>query len=204
LAQAVGFTEDWRLPYDGPAEMDARVNLDDLGPPLWSPPLAPDWEATDPQGLAWSTDDMRGGPRILILFLGLGCVHCVEQLQAFGPRTEDFKDLGVELVAIGDDTFETLAAAEVAEVYPFPILADPEYRAFHAYRSFDDFESAPLHGTFLIDADDRIRWMDVGAEPFTDMDFLLAETERLLSFDVEEFEVADSPDPASEGTGSGH
>ena len=45
--------------------------------------------------------------------------------------------------------------------------------------------------------------MDVGAEPFTDMDFLLAETERLLSFGAGELEVADSPDAANAGTGSG-
>jgi len=209
LAQAAGLPEDWRLPYDGPAEKVARVDLDDLGPALWSPPAAPHWRATDPEGLAWSTEDMRGKPRILVLFLGLGCVHCVEQLQAFGPRTADFENLGVELVAIGDDPAEALAEANVFEAYPFPVLADTEYATFHAFRSYDDFEDAPLHGTFLIDAQDRIRWMDVGAEPFTDMDFLLAETERLLSFGGREAELTSSPastqvGATSAGSDAGH
>ena len=33
-----------------------------------------------------------------------------------------------------------------------PILADPKLELFKLYQAYDDFESQPLHGTFLIDA----------------------------------------------------
>ena len=33
----------------------------------------------------------------------------------------------------------------------------------------------------LVDAAGRLRWIDVGAEPFMDVKFLLAESKRLLS-----------------------
>jgi hypothetical protein len=38
-----------------------------------------------------------------------------------------------------------------------------------------------LHGTFLIDADGKVRWQDIGHEPFNEVDFLLEESSRLLS-----------------------
>ena len=36
--------------------------------------------------------------------------------------------------------------------FPMPMLADPKLELFKLYRAYDDFESQPLHGTFLIDA----------------------------------------------------
>ncbi len=38
-----------------------------------------------------------------------------------------------------------------------------------------------MHGTYLIDSQRRIRWQDIGSEPFTDAGFLLQEAKRLLS-----------------------
>ena len=39
----------------------------------------------------------------------------------------------------------------------------------------------PLHGTFLVDRDGKVRWQDVGYEPFSDLKFLLNESKRLLA-----------------------
>jgi hypothetical protein len=38
-----------------------------------------------------------------------------------------------------------------------------------------------LHGTFLIDGRGRVRWQDICYEPFTEVDFLLKESMRLLA-----------------------
>src|SRR5439155_25394332 len=46
--------------------------------------------------------------------------------------------------------------------------------------AFDDFDGKPLHGTFLIDGGGRVRWQDVGMDPFMDGEFLLKEARRLL------------------------
>lgn len=62
-----------------------------------------------------------------------------------------------------------------------PLLADPEHRVFRDYRCWDDFEDLALHGTFLIGADGRVLWQDIGHEPFQDAEFLLNESRRLLS-----------------------
>jgi hypothetical protein len=51
---------------------------------------------------------------------------------------------------------------------------------FKAYRAFDDFEKQPLHGTYLIDGEGRVRWHDISYEPFNNPDFVLKEAARLL------------------------
>jgi len=180
LAEAEGLPADWRVPYEPPADVGARIDLETLGPARWSPPPAPAFRAPDAEGAVLASSDLAGRPTLLILFLGFGCLHCVEQLEAFGPRAEEFRAAGIEIVAIGTDSLEKLRATRGREDFSFPILADPQLTAFHAYRAYDDFEDMPLHGTFLIDGAGRERWRDVSFEPFTDAEFLLAECQRLL------------------------
>ena len=62
-----------------------------------------------------------------------------------------------------------------------PLLADGDTKVFKTFRCWDDFENQPLHGTFLIDKDNRVRWQDISYEPFTNADFLLKESQRLLA-----------------------
>ena len=201
LAEAAGLPADWRLEYVQPDDVGERPDLTTLGPKRWSPPEAPAWTALDGDGLAHHLADTSGKPRILILFLGFGCVHCVEQLEAFGPVAADFAAAGIDLIAIGDDSVEEVRDYD-GEAFPFPILADPGHGVFRAYRCYDDFEDLPLHGTFLIDGDDRMRWQDVSFEPFTDTEFLLAESKRLLGL-PDEPGIARAPSGGGGASGGG-
>ena len=121
---------------------------------------------------------------VVIFYLGYGCLHCVEQLQAFAPKAEAFRKAGIELVAISSDSQQALVKS--IEKYgkdggfPFPLAADPKFEIFKKYRCFDDFENLTLHGTFLIDGDGLVRWQDISYDPFMDADFLLSEAQRLL------------------------
>jgi alkyl hydroperoxide reductase subunit AhpC len=63
--------------------------------------------------------------------------------------------------------------------FPMPILADPKLELFRLYRAFDDFESQPLHGTFLIDGHGTVRFQRISADPFLDVDFIKTEAERV-------------------------
>ena len=63
------------------------------------------------------------------------------------------------------------------------LLSDTNLDVFKAFRAYDDFEQLPLHGTFIIDGDGRVRWQDIGYEPFMDVNFVLAEAQRLLAQD---------------------
>ena len=64
---------------------------------------------------------------------------------------------------------------------PFPIISDAPKTIFKKYTAHDDFENQPLHGTFVLDAQGRILWSDISADPFMEIDFLIKESQRLLA-----------------------
>lgn len=183
VAEHAGLSGNWRIPYEAPDDLGPRPDLESLGPFRWSPYQAPEWTAYSSQGDEITDQQYEGKPRIVIFYLGFGCLHCVEQLTAFAPLTEDFSVAGIEIVGISTENLAELRKGmdRYEESIPFPLLASDEQQAFKDYRCWDDFENQPLHGTFLIDAQGRVRWQDIGYEPFTDGQFLLEEAERLLA-----------------------
>ena len=163
-------------------------DLDALGPFRWKPAPASSWKLTDSTGKHLSLADYQDRPFVMVFYLGFGCLHCVEQLQALAPKTDAFRQAGLEIVAVSTESQPQLAKAlasyeEEGDTIPFPIVADPKLATFRAYRAYDDFEKVPLHGTFLVDASGDVRWQDVSHEPFTKIDFLLKEAKRLLAND---------------------
>ncbi len=166
-------------------DLGDRPDLNSLGPARWSPYTAPTWSLTDNQSRQLSSKSCHGKPYVLIFYLGLGCLHCVEQLQAMSPMLEQFQAAGLEVYAISSESKESLreGLANYGKSMNIPLLANPDLDVFKEYRCFDDFENQPLHGTFVIDAKGRVRWQDMGAEPFMDIEFLLREAKRLLATD---------------------
>ena len=197
LAERLGLPEDWRPELkpnpDDPAE-HPFPDLDTLGPFRWKPAPASAWKLPDSTGTHFSLADYRGRPVVVVFYLGFGCLHCVEQLQALEPKVDVFRKAGLEIVAISTESQSELAKALAAyqkggDSIAFPLLADPELATFRAYRAYDDFEKVPLHGTFLVDGSGDVRWQDVSFEPFTQIDFLLKESKRLLANDSDKTEL---------------
>ncbi|MDA1049583.1 MAG: redoxin domain-containing protein [Planctomycetota bacterium] len=184
IAVELGFSSDWRVSKAPAEDIGVRPSLDSLGPFRWQPSPAPEWVLKDANDELHALIDYKGKPVIAIFYLGYGCLHCAQQLQAFAPKTEEFKQAGIELIAISTDDLPGLKIS-VANYdkgdLPIPLVANPELDVFRAYRAYDDFEKQPLHGTFLIDANGLVRWQDISYEPFMDADFLLKESQRLLS-----------------------
>ncbi len=177
-------------PIDGsPAVTEAQSKaVQKLGPLNWTPPAAPDFIL--PRGKQQGTmsiKDFGGKPTLVVFYLGFGCIHCVEQLNELRPRYKDFKNAGIEIVAIGtDDPNEVKAAIQDSiEIdgpqTPFEILCDPKGETFKAFHCWDEFTDEALHGTFLIDGKGKVRWRDISEEPFMDTDYLLKECQRLTS-----------------------
>ena len=185
VAKKAKLSKDWRLESVARDDTGDRPSLDDLGPFRWQPQVAADWSLPADSGRTVSLKQFRGKPVVVIFYLGYGCLHCVEQLQAFAPKAEAFRKAGIELVAISSDSQQDLVKS--IEKYgkdtgfPFPLAADPKFEIFKKYRCFDDFENLTLHGTFLIDGDGLVRWQDISYDPFMDADFLLGESQRLLN-----------------------
>ncbi len=187
IAEQLGLSADWRQPRELPGDVGVRPPLESLGPAHWTPSAAPAWQLPDAEGKEHSSQNYAGKPVVILFYLGFGCVHCVEQLQAFAPLAKEFEDAGISLIAISTDDAagltKTLAKCEEGK-FALPLVADPELTAFKAYRAYDDFEKQALHATFFIDAAGRVRWQDISAEPFTDAKFVLGEAKRLLAIEL--------------------
>jgi peroxiredoxin len=184
IAAEWGEASDWRVPAHVADDIGQRPDLAGLGPENWTPPLAPSFSLPSADGESLAMDDFNGRPLVVLFYLGHGCLHCIEQLNAFAPQRAAFLEAGIEMLAISTDDVGELEKSHRAYSaeggFPFPILADPSLASFKAYHAHDDFENQALHGTFLIDPAGRVLWQDIGAEPFEDPDFLLKEALRLL------------------------
>lgn len=186
LAESLGYEGEWRKPAVVADDTGVRPDLDSLGPMRWHPSPSPSWAVQNSAGQTIESSSYAGRPHILIFYLGKGCVHCMEQLQAFAPAQEKFAAVGLPILAVGTDSAEGiketfLKVDEEKNPFPFPLFSDEEFTSFKAFRAFDDFESAPLHGTFLVDRNGLIRWQHISYEPFMLPEFLLEESLRLLS-----------------------
>lgn len=186
IAQEFGLPTDWRRPRQAATDVGNRPELNALGPLFWRPTAAPPWTLTDAKGENRSFEDYRGRPVVLLFFLGNSCLHCATQLQMFADHKSEFDAAGIELVGISTDPSEELGLSVEnysEEGFPVPLFSNANLETFKAYDCHDDFESQPLHGTILIDANGQIRWRDIGPEPFEDPKFLIAEAKRLFALD---------------------
>lgn len=180
LAKALGYPADWRSP--APLDLDPkRPSLESLGPFLWAPFPAPAWAVPIAGGKSLSLTDFKGRPVVMILYLGAGCPHCVEQLVEFGKMASEFRAAGIDVVAIGLDPPDSASRRDATSSLPFPVASSGDLTVFRDYLAYDDFESLPLHGTVLVDGEGMVRWRDLGAEPFRQPGYLLAEAKRLLA-----------------------
>jgi len=187
VAKKLDLPKDWRVKFQPADDVGDRPSLDTLGPFRWSPSPATQWELTDGQGKQHTLADYAGRPVIVIFYLGKGCAHCIEQLGTFAPETDRFRKAGIDLIAISTDAVdglrETVQQNKTGSPFPFPLVSDASLKVFRQYRAYDDFEQQPLHGTFLIDRQGLVRWQDISYEPFTEAEFLLRESKRLLAQD---------------------
>lgn len=183
IIEGFGLQNQWNSKPATPDDLGDRPSLDSLGPLRWTPPSSPIWYAIDSEGNPIAGKQFSGKPYIAILYLGFGCLHCAEQLGAFSPKVEEFTKLGVDVIGISTENPTQLR--EGMRTYDKPmklrLFSNADHDVFRSFRAFDDFEGQPLHGTYLIDAAGKIRWQDIGHEPFMKVDFLLKETERLLA-----------------------
>ncbi len=185
IAASLDLPEQWQAKPSTPDDVGQRPALDTLGPISWTPPAAAPFTLPNGDSQPTPLSSFQDKPLILIFYLGYGCLHCAEQLEAFAKHSDQFEDAGFNLLAVSNDTIADLHKAKEAYVeqgseFPFALLADPDGNVFRPYNAYDDFEDQPLHGTFLITPGGKVLWQDISADPFMDPTFLLKESKRLL------------------------
>jgi peroxiredoxin/N-acetylneuraminic acid mutarotase len=140
---------------------------------------APNWTLPDGFGKTISLSQYQGRQVVVIFYEGYGCIRCMEQLKSFAKKAPEFAALGVDIVAVSTDTPEDLNNAlkdfqQEEGPMPIPLLSDAKLQIFKAY-GCTDFDNQPLHGTFLIDAQGKVRWRDISNRPFNDPAVVLTE-----------------------------
>ena len=150
---------------------------DVLGPSLYTAPEAPELSALNAEGEEVSLADYVGRNVVVLFYLGEECLHCVEQIQLAEENFELFQDLDTDILAISKDSLEEITGYQPD--YRLTLLTDEAFENARRFKSFDDFEGAELHSTFLIDARGRLHWSRIGGPPFMDFEFLQREAARL-------------------------
>ena len=161
----------------GPQRNYRTMGLDKFGPAIWQPFAAPALDARDSTGARVSLDEFKGRNVILVFYLGAGCAHCVSQIKDLSERSDKWKGLDADVVAVSSDTVASNAASQSS--LKVRLLADDQFKNARLFKSFDDFEEMPIHSTMLIDKTGRVHWARHGGGPFTDYDFLAAQLERM-------------------------
>ncbi len=190
LAKAFG-VKTWKVDPPKRSDLGERPPLNSFGPMFWQPAAAPAWTVTGMDGRAIRNGSTPNQAQLLVFYLGADCSHCVEQMNALAKHYTAFVEAGIAVHAISPQPPGPALALRAKlqtgqgpqcldNPEDLPLYSDPEFAAFKAFRVFDDFENEPLHGVILLDQDQRIRWLDISYQPFTDIPFLLSEAKRQL------------------------
>lgn len=151
--------------------------------------LAPPFELKDSRGRTWKArEPIASEPTILVFYLGQTCMACVTHLVELDGAIARFRDRGARVLAISADPPEvSCKRLDRFGDFEVPLLSDPDHTTARAYGAWkplpggDREDGEPLHGTFVIDRDGRVRWAHVGERPFTDKETLVAEVDRLAA-----------------------
>lgn len=161
----------------GPQRNYRAMGLDKFGPAIWQPFATPALDARNSTGARVTLDQFKGRNVILVFYLGTGCAHCVSQIKELSERSDKWKGLEADVLAVSADSVTANAASQ--GTLKVQLLADDQFRNARLFKSFDDFEEIPIHSTVLIDKTGRVHWARHGGGPFTDYDFLASQLERM-------------------------
>ena len=80
------------------------------------------------------SDLWKKGPLMVVFYPGDFTPVCTAQLCDYRDKYAEFRNLGIQMVAISPDPWEKHAEFEKQYNFPFPLLADPESKVVKAYK----------------------------------------------------------------------
>ena len=94
---------------------------------------------------------------LLVFFPKDNTLVCTRQLCNYRDHLSSFESLGVELIAINDDSLATHKAFAEKHKFPFPLCSDPERRVCNAYGALGDLWKL-RRVLVLVGEDGRVWW----------------------------------------------
>ena len=121
-----------------------RTRYDALPPQVGD--AAPDVELPDTSGQPRRLSEFwREGPVLLIFLRHFGCSCLAERWGTLQGDLEDFAAAGATVVAVCQAEPERALAVATRRDYPFPVLCDPERRAYAAFGLLEGLPPQVLH-----------------------------------------------------------
>lgn len=155
------------------------VTLDTFGPGKWEPSPAPTLDAYDSAGEAITWKHFKTTNVLMVFLPTRDCQRCKELLTNLEKRKGEFSALATKIVTISSKAPQEPTTGTVTSGAEVEKLFDPRFEDARRFRAYDDFEDIPLNKTLLIDKQRGVYWSYEGADPFTNIDFLLSEIQKM-------------------------
>lgn len=121
---------------------------------------APPFSAKNQHGEQVSLELLRGSSILLVFFPYAFTGVCTGELTALTSRVPDFSDAGVRVLGCSTDTMYALRVFADTERLRFDLISDhwPHGAIAQRYGVFDGERGCARRGSFLLDADQVVRW----------------------------------------------
>ncbi len=121
---------------------------------------APDFTARNQHGQPVTLSTLRGDPVVLVFYPSAFSGVCTAELNALQEDLAQFRALDARLLALSCDTMFTLRGFADARGLAFDLLTDhwPHGAIAQSYGVFDEQWGVAQRGSFVIDAQGRVRW----------------------------------------------
>jgi peroxiredoxin len=104
----------------------------------------PSFHIQDFRGEAFSSTTINDADTLVVFYRGGWCPYCNFQIRELSQSYDDFKALGVSLVAISVDRPDAAAVTRKAYEVPFPVLSDPDLKAHEAFNVVLQLDTASV------------------------------------------------------------
>jgi peroxiredoxin len=121
-----------------------RTRYEEL--PLQPGDMAPDLELPDTSGYGRHLSEYwTHGPALVIFMRHFGCSCLMERWEGLKIELTDYADAGARVVAVCQAEPERARAVAARREYQFPLLCDPELRAYRAFGLLEGQPAQILH-----------------------------------------------------------
>lgn len=133
---------------------------DDIASPLAAGTRAPNFTLPRTEYQAFSLQDVRGRPAVLVFYPGDWDPVSSQQLALYQEYLPELQRFDAALAGISADSVWSHAAFGKALHLSFPLLADfqPKGHVARAYRVYREVEGRSARALFVIDPEGDIRW----------------------------------------------
>jgi peroxiredoxin len=133
--------EEWLEAWlAGPARTRLRALPAQIGDP------APDLTLPDAEGMSRKLSEFwRERPALLLFLRQFGCSCLAERWAKLRDEVAAFVEVGAQVVAVCQAEAERAAAVARRRGYPFPMLCDPDRRAYETYGLVEGTPAQILH-----------------------------------------------------------